>query len=117
MATKRYNNNSRGAHKGAPRTNDNPNYVRPKKALGQHFLTDMGVARKIAEGKLPEFWREIVGEHVANLTNDVRLERGILHVSVSSSVVRNDLFFRRDQLAQLINQRAGMQLVNAVIIR
>jgi hypothetical protein len=47
----------------------------------------------------------------------VRLERGILHVSVSSSVVRNDLFFRRDQLAQLINQRAGMQLVNAVIIR
>jgi hypothetical protein len=31
--------------------------------------------------------------------------------------VRNDLFFKRDQLMQLINQRAGMQLVNAVIIR
>ena len=83
----------------------------------EEFFKRPYVARKIAEGKLPEFWREIVGEHVANLTNDVRLERGILHVSVSSSVVRNDLFFRRDQLAQLINQRAGMQLVNAVIIR
>ena len=83
----------------------------------EEFFKRPYVARKIAEGKLPEFWREIVGEHVANLTNDVRLERGILHVSVSSSVVRNDLFYRRDQLAQLINQRAGMQLVNAVIIR
>ena len=83
----------------------------------EEFFKRPYVARKIAEGKLPEFWREIVGEHVANLTNDVRLERGILHVSVSSSVVRNDLFFRRDQLAQLINQRAGMQLVDAVIIR
>ena len=83
----------------------------------EEFFKRPYVARKIAEGKLPEFWREIVGEHVANLTNDVRLERGILHVSVSSSVVRNDLFFRRDQLAQLINQRAGMQLVNALIIR
>ena len=83
----------------------------------EEFFKRPYVARKIAEGKLPEFWREIVGEHVANLTHDVRLERGILYISVSSSVVRNDLFFRRDQLAQLINQRAGMQLVNAVIIR
>jgi hypothetical protein len=31
--------------------------------------------------------------------------------------VRNDLFYRRDQLAQLINERAGVHLVNAVIIR
>lgn len=83
----------------------------------EEFFKRPYVARKIAEGKLPEFWREVVGEHVANLTNEVRLERGILHVSVSSSVVRNDLFYRRDQLAQLINQRAGIQLVNAVIIR
>ena len=33
---------------GRSASND-PNYVRPKKALGQHFLTDMGVARSIAE--------------------------------------------------------------------
>lgn len=83
----------------------------------EEFFKRPYVARKIAEGKLPEFWREIVGEYVANLTNEVRLERGILHISVSSSVVRNDLFFRRDQLAQLINQRAGVHIVNAVIIR
>ncbi len=83
----------------------------------EEFFKRPYVARKIAEGKLPEFWREIVGEHVAMLTNDVRLEHGILHVSVSSSVVRNDLFYRRDQLVQLINERAGVHLVNAVIIR
>lgn len=83
----------------------------------EEFFKRPYVARKVAEGKLPEFWREIVGEHVANLTNEVRLEHGILHVSVSSSVVRNDLFYRRDQLTQLINQRAGIQLVNAIIIR
>ena len=83
----------------------------------EEFFKRPYVARKVAEGKLPEFWREVVGEDVASLTNEVRLERGILHVSVSSSVVRNDLFFRRDQLAQLINERAGIHLVNAVVIR
>lgn len=83
----------------------------------EEFFKRPYVARKIAEGKLPEFWRDIVGEHVANMTNEVRYERGILYVSVASSVVRNDLFYRRDQLAQLINQRAGIHLVNAVIVR
>ena len=50
MATKRYNNRGRGGNRAgsnsAPR---DPNYVRPKKALGQHFLTDMSVARRIAD--------------------------------------------------------------------
>ncbi len=83
----------------------------------EEFFKRPYVARKIAEGKLPEFWREVAGEYVASVTNEVRLERGILYISVSSSVVRNDLFYRRDQLAELINSRAGVQLVNAVIIR
>lgn len=83
----------------------------------EEFFKRPYVARKIAEGKLPEFWREVVGEYVASVTNEVRLERGILYVSVSSSVVRNDLFYRRDQLAELLNSRAGVQLVNVVIIR
>lgn len=83
----------------------------------EEFFKRPYVARKIAEGKLPEFWREVTDEYVASVTNEVRLERGILYVSVSSSIVRNDLFYRRDQLAELINSRAGVRLVNAVIIR
>ena len=47
MATKRHNSKGSVAHKVTP--SNNPNYVRPKKALGQHFLTDMGVAQRIAE--------------------------------------------------------------------
>ena len=83
----------------------------------EEFFQRPYVARKIAEGKLPQFWREVVGESVANITDDIRLENNILYIKVSSSVVRNDLFYRRDQLMELINQRAGMRLVNAVIIR
>ena len=91
--------------------------AQPIGALLDNLFKSPDVARKIAEGKLPQFWREVVGESVANITDDIRLENNILYVKVSSSVVRNDLFYRRDQLMELINQRAGMRLVNAVIIR
>lgn len=84
--------------------------------LGEFFQRPY-VARKIAEGKLPEIWRDIVGQHVANLTTSFRLENGILYVGVASSVVRQELFYRRDELMQQLNTRAGYKFVNSIIVR
>ena len=50
MQNKRYDNRGkRNPNRNGATHPKDPNYVRPKKALGQHFLTDMGVARSIAE--------------------------------------------------------------------
>lgn len=83
----------------------------------EEFFKRPYVAAKVAEGRLPEYWREIVGEYAAQETRDLRLENHILYVSVSSSVLRNELFYRRDHLMQLLNERAGIRLINVIIVR
>ena len=83
----------------------------------EEFFKRPYVAAKIAEGKLPEYWREIVGEYAAMQTHEIRLENHILYIGISSSVVRNEIFFRRDQIMQLLNERAGIRLINAIIVR
>lgn len=83
----------------------------------KEFFERPFVAAKLAEGKLPLYWREVVGEHVANLTTNFRLENHILYVSVMSSSVRHNLFYRRDELMQRLNERAGVRLINAIIVR
>lgn len=83
----------------------------------EEFFKRPYVAAKIAEGRLPEYWREIVGEYAADQTREIRLENHILYISVASSVLRNELFFRRDQLMQLLNERAGIRLINAIIVK
>ena len=75
------------------------------------------VAAKIAEGKLPDTWREIVGDRIADQTSELRLDKHILQVRVQSSVVRSELFYQREALKEEINRRSGIRLVNAVIIR
>ena len=75
------------------------------------------VAAKVAEGRLEEYWREIVGDYVAEQTRSLKLDNHVLHVMVSSGVVRNELFFRRDELLKLLNERAGIKLINAIIVR
>ena len=49
----------------------------------REFFERPYVARQVAEGKLPEYWREIVGEHIAALTTEFRYERGILYIGIS----------------------------------
>ena len=85
--------------------------------LLEEFFKRPYVAAKVAEGKLPDTWRTIVGDQAADLTTELRLERHILHVRIRSSVLRSELFYQRDALRDEINRRSGMQLVNAVIIR
>lgn len=83
----------------------------------KEFFNRPFVARKIAEGRLPQTWAELVGPHIASLTHELRLERGILYIGISSGVARQDIFYRRDELMTLLNQRAGHRIINAIVVR
>ena len=85
--------------------------------LLDEFFRRPYVAAKVAEGKLPDTWRSVVGDAAADATTELRLERHILHVRIRSSVLRSELLYRRDALRDEINARSGVRLVNAVIIR
>lgn len=85
--------------------------------LLEEFFKRPYVAAKVAEGRLPETWRAIVGDPAADLTSELRLDKHILHVRIQSSVLRSELFYQRDALRDQINRRSGVRLVNAVIIR
>ncbi len=75
------------------------------------------IAKKIAEGRLPELWSKVVGSHIAQITTELRLENHILHVRVTSSVIRTELFYQREPLKERLNTEAGVKFINAVIIR
>ncbi|MEG2365764.1 MAG: DUF721 domain-containing protein [Alistipes sp.] len=85
--------------------------------LLEEFFKRPYIAAKVAEGRLPDTWREVVGERAAEVTTELRLENHILHVRIQSSVLRSELFYQRDALRDQLNERAGVRLVNAVIIR
>ncbi len=85
--------------------------------LLDEFFRRPYVAAKVAEGRLPETWREIVGDQAADLTSELRLENRVLYVRLRSSVLRTELFYQRDALRAEINRRSGVLLVNVVIIR
>ena len=83
----------------------------------REFFERPFVARKLAEGRLPDLWQEVVGAHIASLTHTFELKQGILYVGISSSVARQEILFRRDELMTILNQRSGHRLINAIIVK
>ena len=81
------------------------------------FFSRPYISAKVAEGRLPDTWREVVGERVAALTSSLRLENHVLYAHITSSVVRAELFNCRETLATEINRISGVRLVNVVIIK
>lgn len=75
------------------------------------------IAAKIAEGCLPDTWREVVGEQIASQTSQMRLLRGTLFVHVQSSVVRSELMLRRFALRDALNARSRVPIVKNLIIK
>lgn len=85
--------------------------------LLQEIFSKPHIAAKLAEGRLPDVWAEVVGGHVAQLTESIRLENHVMYVRITSSVVRHEVFLRRDLLTEKINAALGMKLVNVLIIK
>ena len=83
----------------------------------REFFERPFVARKLAEGRLPDLWQEVVGTHIASLTHTFELKQGILYIGISSPVARQEIFFRRDELMTLLNQRSGHRIINAIIVK
>ena len=83
----------------------------------KEFFARPYVAAKVAEGRLPEYWNMAVGDAAARATTDIRFENHILTVRISSGVMRQELFYRRDAIAERINQMAGIDLVKAIIVK
>lgn len=85
--------------------------------LLEEFFKRPYVAAKVAEGKLPDTWRDIVGEEAAHQTVELRLENRVLYVRLRSSVLRSELLYQREALRDEINRRSGVRLVSSVVVR
>ncbi|MCH5330939.1 MAG: DUF721 domain-containing protein [Alistipes sp.] len=86
-------------------------------ALFDEFFRTPDIAAKVAEGCLPDTWRDVVGNRIAEQTTRIRLERGTLFVHVQSGVVRSELMLRRAALRDALNARSRVPLVKNVIVK
>jgi len=62
-------------------------------------------------------WAKLMGNGVSNYTTSLKLERDILYVSLSSSVLREELGYGKEKIINLLNEELGKPIVKKLILR
>ena len=83
------------------------NRLRRKDAVGmeqlvQDFIREMKISTGVNRQRAVEAWNVVSG--ASRYTLDVSLDKGILYVTLNSSMARNQLYFQRDVIKQRINE-------------
>jgi hypothetical protein len=87
-------------------------------SLWEEMIAGNGrLAQRLTEARLPQIWSDVVGEPIASATSSVEFNNGILTVHIYSAVLRNEVFIRRLQLTEAINQMAKKHIVNYITVK
>lgn len=70
--------------------------------LVSQFIREMKLSSGLNRQRAAEAWAAVSG--AARYTLDVSFDRGIMICAISSSVVRNQLYFQRDVLVRQMNE-------------
>ena len=71
--------------------------------LVTQFIRDMKLSSGLGKQRACEAWAKVSG--AGRYTLDVSFDKGVMVCVISSSVVRNQLYFQREALLKAVNER------------
>jgi hypothetical protein len=72
---------------------------------------------KLTETQLNDSWEEIMGKPIAKYTRSLQLNNGRLVVKLSSSVLRQELSYGKNQLIERLNEHFGEAVIRDIVLK
>lgn len=73
--------------------------------------------KKLNDKHIIDAWPKILGENITQYTTEISIRNRILYVSISSAVLRHDLFLSREQIVNSLNNEVGAEVIKEIIFR
>ncbi len=80
------------------------------------LIREYRLEKGLREAEVLNIWESIAGKVITARTKRTYLKDGVLHIHLTSSVVRNELMMLRESLKNRINSRAGEEVVREIIL-
>ena len=80
----------------------------------QRLLKAYRIDDKMNELDVVSGWEEMMGKAIALRTTKIYIKSGVLHLTISSAVMRDELKFGKQVIIERVNQKAGSKLIHDV---
>lgn len=85
-----------------------------KEAVNQ-MLEAYRIKSRFQETAVIAHWEEIMGKTIANRTTGLYIKDKKLFLKLNSAVLRNELQIAKQKIVELLNERAGSEVIHDVI--
>jgi predicted nucleic acid-binding Zn ribbon protein len=84
--------------------------------LNDFFSDNAELRTKMLETRVINAWGEILGATILQYTRNIYIKNHVLYVSLTSSVLRNELILSRETLLKNLNKHAGADVITDIVI-
>ena len=81
------------------------------------WLKSYNLDKKYNEFKVINGWEELMGKAIASRTKEIFINKKVLHLKLESSVLRNELSHSKEVLINKVNDFAGFEMINDVVLK
>jgi predicted nucleic acid-binding Zn ribbon protein len=86
-----------------------------KEAL-EDLIREYHLGPKLKEASVIKIWEGVTGKAITARTKRVFVKDGVLHIYLTSAVVKNELMMLRESLRSQIDSKAGEEVVREIMI-
>ena len=89
----------------------------PIRDVIEQFLKQQKLDKPLFEKKIIEAWPKVLGKSISNYTSEIYVKNKKLYVTITSSVLRHDLFLSKENIVKSLNKEVGMDVIEEVVLR
>jgi len=93
------------------------NHNLPLSEALQDFIQKNKLQKGIDKVNVREAWVKLMGNGVNNYTTAIELHNETLYISLSSSVLREELSHGKSKILDMLNEEMGKDLVKKLVLR
>lgn len=83
----------------------------------RQVLKEQHLDKPLNEKRLIEAWPLVLGNNIVQYTSELQIKNSVLYVSLTSSVLRHDLFLSREEIKKSLNKQVGAEVIVDIVFR
>lgn len=84
-------------------------------ALGK-VIKDLKLKPRMDELKVRQLWNDLMGTPITKHTTSINLKGGNLYINVSSAALKQELYYSRNKIKELLNKEMDEAVIKDVLI-
>ena len=81
------------------------------------FIETNRLQKGLDKVSIEDAWHNVMGKAISKYTTGIKLDRQVLYVQLSSSVLREELSYGKTKIIAMINEEMGKEIINKIILR